>query len=212
MTASVPYVRERTRYLNTQYFGGELPAIEVLPCRARSYLGHFEVKDGVRTIRISSAYDLQPEELDDVILHEMIHYYISWKGIRDDAPHGRRFRQIMDELNTRCGRHIVVRYKSEGPVQPRRTSPKYFCVSTLRDGTVGITVCASTRVFQLRRLLPLYYRIKHSEWYWSADPYFSRFPRSVSPKIYRVSPEELSPHLSSATRMQFKGRTFAPAE
>ncbi len=242
MTPTADYIQGRIKYFNELCFGGELPEVQVELSRARSYLGRFERKipearfrgrklriPGMGTlhlgkpvdiIRISIAFDLSPEVQDDVIVHEMIHYWLSFKGIRDDSPHGRHFRAKMQEINANYGRHIVVRYKTaakggQEPAAATATSGKrsfYLCVSRLAGGEWGVTVCASTRIFYLKRELPRYYRLQSMEWYWSADQYFARFPRSNTPKIYKISQEELQLHLQGARRMAFKGRVFGPAD
>ncbi len=280
MTPDLEYIQKAFDRYNALCFRGELPAIRLELSRARTYLGRYEEKrpqvrflgrrfslptaEPQRLIRISTAFDLTPEQQDDVIIHEMIHYYLAWKGLADRVPHGPHFRQLMEAINSRFGRHIVVRYKMGAPAVGQqgasadgqtgvagsqgtagqqgasadgqtgtassqgtagqqgaagsraggaaapRAGRRIICVSHLRSGETGVTVCATTRVFYLRRALPRAYNIKSSEWYSTADPFFARYPRSNTPKIYRISPEELSRHLQGAVRMAFKGRIFGP--
>ena len=298
MTPDLEYIQKAFDRYNALCFRGELPGIRLELSRARTYLGRYEEKrpqvrflgrrfslptaEPLRLIRISTAFDLTPEQQDDVIIHEMIHYYLAWKGLADRVPHGPHFRQLMEAINSRFGRHIVVRYKMGAPAvgqqgasadgqtgaagsqgtagqqgaassqgtagQQRmagsqgtagqqgaagsqgtagqqgaagsraggaaapRAGRRIICVSHLRSGETGVTVCATTRVFYLRRALPRAYNIKSSEWYSTADPFFARYPRSNTPRIYRISPEELSRHLQGAVRMAFKGRIFGPEE
>lgn len=274
MTPDLEYIQKAFDRYNALCFRGELPGIRLELSRARTYLGRYEEKrpqvrflgrrfslpaaEPQRLIRISTAFDLTPEQQDDVIIHEMIHYYLAWKGLADRVPHGPHFRQLMEAINSRFGRHIVVRYKMGAPAVGQqgasadgqtgaagsqgtagqqgaagsqgtagqqgaagsraggaaapRAGRRIICVSHLRSGETGVTVCATTRVFYLRRALPRAYNIKSSEWYSTADPFFARYPRSNTPKIYRISPEELSRHLQGAVRMAFKGRIFGPEE
>lgn len=286
MTPDLEYIQKAFDRYNALCFRGELPGIRLELSRARTYLGRYEEKrpqvrflgrrfslptaEPLRLIRISTAFDLTQEQQDDVIIHEMIHYYLAWKGLADRVPHGPHFRQLMEAINSRFGRHIVVRYKMGAPAVGQqgasadgqtgtagsqgaagqqgaagsqgtagqtgaagsqgtagqqgaagsraggaatpRAGRRIICVSHLRSGETGVTVCATTRVFYLRRALPRAYNIKSSEWYSTADPFFARYPRSNTPKIYRISPEELSRHLQGAVRMAFKGRIFGPEE
>ena len=233
MTPDLEYIQSAFDRYNALCFGGVLPGIRLELSRARSYLGRYEEKrpqirflgrrisvptaEPQRLIRISAAFDLTPDQQDDVIIHEMIHYYLAWKGLADRVPHGPHFRQLSEAINSKFGRHIVVRYKmgtagrAGGPAA-KRASRRIICVSQLRSGEWGITVCATTRVFYLRRNLPRYYSIKSSQWYSTTDAFFSRYPRSNTPKIYRISLEELEQHLQGAVRMAFKGRFFGPEE
>lgn len=272
MTPDLEYIQKAFDRYNALCFRGELPGIRLELSRARTYLGRYEEKrpqvrflgrrfslpaaEPQRLIRISAAFDLTPEQQDDVIIHEMIHYYLAWKDLADRVPHGPHFRQLMEAINSRFGRHIVVRYKMGAPAVGQqvasadgqtgtagsqgtagqtgaagsqgtagqqgaagsraggaaapRAGRRIICVSHLRSGETGITVCATTRVFYLRRAMPRSYNIKSSEWYSTADPFFARYPRSNTPKIYRRSLEELSRHLHGAVRMAFKGRIFGP--
>ncbi len=286
MTPDLEYIQKAFDRYNALCFRGELPGIRLELSRARTYLGRYEEKrpqvrflgrrfslptaEPLRLIRISTAFDLTQEQQDDVIIHEMIHYYLAWKGLADRVPHGPHFRQLMEAINSRFGRHIVVRYKMGAPAVGQqgasadgqtgtagsqgaagqqgaagsqgtagqqgaagsqgtagqqgaagsraggaaapRAGRRIICISHLRSGETGVTVCATTRVFYLRRALPRAYNIKSSEWYSTADPFFARYPRSNTPKIYRISPEELSRHLQGAVRMAFKGRIFGPEE
>ena len=274
MTPDLEYIQKAFDRYNALCFRGELPGIRLELSRARTYLGRYEEKrpqvrflgrrfslpaaEPQRLIRISTAFDLTPEQQDDVIIHEMIHYYLAWKGLADRVPHGPHFRHLMEAINSRFGRHIVVRYKMGAPAVGQqgvsadgqtgtagsqgtagqqgaagsqgtagqqgaagsraggaaapRAGRRIICISHLRSGETGVTVCATTRVFYLRRALPRAYNIKSSEWYSTADPFFARYPRSNTPKIYRISPEELSRHLQGAVRMAFKGRIFGPEE
>ncbi len=254
MTPDLEYIQKAFDRYNALCFRGELPGIRLELSRARTYLGRYEEKrpqvrflgrrfslpaaEPLRLIRISTAFDLTPEQQDDVIIHEMIHYYLAWKGLADRVPHGPHFRQLMEAINSRFGRHIVVRYKMGTPAAGQqgaagtqgtagqqgaagsraggaaapRAGRRIICVSHLRSGETGVTVCATTRVFYLRRALPRAYNIKSSEWYSTADPFFARYPRSNTPKIYRISPGELEQHLQGAVRMAFNGRIFGPEE
>ena len=74
--------------------------------KARSFLGKMEYKSrrdffGIISshydfrLKISTGFDLSQEELEDVIIHEMIHYYIAWRNIKDSSVHGEVFRGIM---------------------------------------------------------------------------------------------------------------------
>lgn len=59
-------------------------------------------------ISISGYYDLTADELEDVMVHEMIHYSIAYSGLIDTAPHGTLFRTLMADFNERFGRHITI--------------------------------------------------------------------------------------------------------
>lgn len=219
MVATIPFVQKTFDRFNDLCFEGGLPPVPIVLTKAGSFLGKMEYKVrrglfglvssyyGFR-LKISTGFDLPEEELEDVVIHEMIHYYIAFNNLRDTSVHGENFRRIMETINAEYGRHITVRHRggpgvTRGPkAKPRRN---ILCVSTFPDGRMGVTVCASTRVSELRRRLPRYFKIAKMEWYVSCDPFFNRFPRAHTPKIYRITPEELSEHLKDAGLLDVSG-------
>ena len=217
MTATLPFVKETFDRFNALCFEGMLPTVPTVLTKAGTFLGRMEYKSrrdffGLITshydlrMKISTGFDLPQEELEDVVIHEMIHYYIAYRNISDTSAHGEKFRRIMEAINRKYGRHITVRHRGR-PEQnlvrggDGRVKNHCLCVSTFPDGKMGVTVCASAKVPELHRLLPRYYRIVKMEWYESSDPFFSRFPRSRTPKIYKIAPDELSGHLRGSNRL-----------
>lgn len=123
MTPTVEYVESKIKFFNDLVFGSCLPPIPVKLSRARTYLGRvqFRVRRNLFgrvtgctdfLMRISVAYDFPERELEDVILHEMIHYYIAWKGLRDKSAHGPLFRSYMNRINRDFGRNVRISYKA----------------------------------------------------------------------------------------------------
>lgn len=123
MTPTAEQMRAWFDTFNRQYFNGELPLPRLalgnsrtrlgsMSCRRRRTLTGWRLSDFA--IRLSTYYDCTEREMQTVLLHEMIHYYIAWKGIRDDAPHGSVFRSIMNRLNTRHGWDISVSASMRG--------------------------------------------------------------------------------------------------
>ena len=56
---------------------------------------------------MSLTLDLPEQEVEDTILHEMIHYYIAEHQIKDNKAHGREFMRMAQELNEKYGLHIT---------------------------------------------------------------------------------------------------------
>lgn len=213
MIASCEFVRECFDRFNEQIFEGSLPAIPVKMVKARSFLGKlcytstrkgflgFVVDHGNFCLKISVSFDLSREELEDVIIHEMIHYYLDINGRRDRTAHGPLFRSTMEKINREHGRHISIRYKSSQSI-PVRKGPYYFCVSTFKDGHQGLTVCSLAKVNELNRRLPYYYPLSGRAWYQSSDPFFATYPQSRSPKIYKVDSGVLEEHMAFAVSLK----------
>ncbi len=228
MIASIPFVQKTFDRFNTLCFEGVLPTVPVVLTRAGTFLGKMEYKSkrnlfGIISshydfrLKISTGFDLSQEELEDVVIHEMIHYYIAYRNLRDSSVHGEIFRRMMETINKKYGRHISVRHHGnpmQNLVKDGNTQYKkhYLCVSTFPDGKKGITVCASTKIFELYRLLPKYYGITKMDWYGSLDPFFNRFPRANTPKIYKITEEELSEHLQESVPLKCDGHTIGPLD
>jgi len=224
MRATVPFIQSSFSKYNELCFEGKLPPVPIKLSRARTFLGKMTYV-GVRSLfgkivrfenyclRISTCFDLPENELEDVVIHEMIHYYIALNNIKDTSAHGQVFRNMMDKLNTEFGRHISVRHYGKGLADiPGQGGPRecWICVTQLQDGNWGLTSCIRARVFEMHRNLPRCYRLKSLEWYFSTDAFFSRYPRSRKPRIYRVSRAELDEHLTDAIHMSCDGRTIGP--
>ena len=211
MIPTVVYLEERFDTFNRMCFDGALPRIPIRLSGARSFVGRLQYKP-VRdwlgrvvryedfVIRISTRFDLSEAEIEDTLIHEMIHYWIAWKGLKDSSTHGRLFRARMKEINEQYGRHITISHKSSPEELDRDTRVRthVFCVSQLNDGRTAVTVCAQTRIRAIRRAFGWSPTLRATAWYRSTDPWFNRFPRCRTPKLFPVDPAELQPHLATA--------------
>ena len=216
MQPTVEYLEERFDTFNRMCFDGALPRIPIKLSRARTFVGRLiyrPVRDWrgrvVRredfVLRISTYFDLPEAEIEDTLIHEMIHYWIAWKGIKDTSSHGKEFRRIMKEVNALHGRHLTISHKSTPEEQDRDTRVRdhYFCVSQLADGRTALTVAAQPCIARIRRAFRWSPSIRSQTWYHSRDPWFNRYPHCRSPKIFPVDPAVLQPHLDAAELLNF---------
>lgn len=216
MTPTVEYLEERFDTFNRMCFDGALPRIPIKLSRARTFVGRLiyrPVRDWrgrvVRredfVLRISTYFDLPEAEIEDTLIHEMIHYWIAWKGIKDTSSHGKEFRRIMKEINALHGRHLTISHKSTPEEQDRDTRVRdhYFCISQLADGRTALTVAAQPCIARIRRAFRWSPSIRSQTWYHSRDPWFNRYPHCRSPKIFPVDPAVLQPHLDAAELLNF---------
>ncbi len=87
-------------------------------------------------LRFSSAFDLQEEEWEDTIIHELIHYYLAFFDMNDKTSHGENFKRMMKDINACFGRHVSISYK---PPKNGEDVPKYrFAIVRDRRGQTGI--------------------------------------------------------------------------
>ena len=216
MTPTIEYLEERFDTFNRMCFDGALPRIPIKLSRARTFVGRLiyrPVRDWrgrvVRredfVLRISTYFDLPEAEIEDTLIHEMIHYWIAWKGIKDTSSHGKEFRRIMKEINALHGRHLTISHKSTPEEQDRDTRVRdhYFCVSQLADGRTALTVAAQPCIAHIRRAFRWSPTVRSQTWYHSRDPWFNRYPHCRSPKIFPVDPAVLQPHLDAAELLNF---------
>ena len=208
MKPTVEYLEERFDTFNRMCFEGVLPRIPIRLSNARSFVGRLQyrpVRDWLGRIvrredfvlRISTRFDLPEAEIEDTLIHEMIHYWIALEGIRDTSTHGKAFRAKMKEINDRHGRHLTISHKSTPEELDRDTCIRnhHVCVSRLADGRTAVTVAASTCVPRIRRMLRWSPTVRSGVWFVSRDPWFNRFPRCRTPKLFPVDPDELRKHV-----------------
>ena len=174
--------------------------------RTRSFLGPWRNSNFV--FRISQRRDLPEAEVEDTILHEMIHLDIMSSQQRDTSAHGRLFRAKMDDLNRRFGRHITISHRLTDTEreQDRERRRHLVCVSRLKSGRWGVTLAAHTRLYDLWAQMDRVPEIVSHSWFLSTDPFFNRFPRSRTPKVYYAPEEDLMSHLRDARRLVKVGR------
>ena len=211
MIPTVEYLEERFDTFNGMCFDGALPRVPIKLSSARSFIGRLVYRP-VRNwqgkivrredfvIRISRRFDLPEAEIEDTLIHEMIHYWIAWNGLKDTSTHGRLFREKMKEINSLYGRHLTISHKSTPEELDRDTRKRdhWLCVSQLADGRTAVTVAAQPCISRIRRAFRWSPTIRSSAWYHSTDPWFNRYPRCRTPKIFPVDPAVLQPHLDGA--------------
>lgn len=193
-------------------FDGRLPEPPISITNAKTYLGvcafrkhrkwHGRLEYSDFKIRISRRFDLPQDEIDDTIIHEMIHYYIGLFSPADMPGHSALFRRMMADINARYGRHISVSHRLTPEQQEQATDhrPKKHIVArvVLKDGRTGIKVipCMERHISRYRRGIMASGKVSSIEFYQTTDPFFNRFPSSSAFTIYFLDPAVISAHLS----------------
>ena len=220
MNITIAYIRERFDYFNRLCFEGKLPALPIKLSSAKRFLGAIQFKSRVNdkgewkyydfVLKISTRLDLSEAVVEDTILHELIHYYIYVNGIADTSTHGEVFQRMMNDINQRFNRHITISHHSteEQRNTDQHIAPHIVCVSELTDGRRGITVCARTRIFEIYRDLLRRYPIKQLRWFFTTDPYFNRFPRCTSAKVFLPKETDFMEKLETAVQLECDGTTM----
>ncbi|MCR5326677.1 MAG: SprT-like domain-containing protein [Bacteroidales bacterium] len=226
--ATVPYIEARFDEFNRTIFGDKLPKIPIALSNAASYVGLCTFKTRRRPfrapeyygfkLRISTRFDLPEAELEDTVIHEMIHYYIRLNGIKDTSAHGKVFRQIMDEINTRYGRHITISHRTtkeqrEALIDKR---PKWHVVAivTFKNGRQGLKLLPRIvqRITAYHRALMGSGKITGIEYYFESDPWFNRFPTSSAFNVFFTPMDEVRAHISGRHPLTVTARSVSLPE
>ena len=195
MVPTVDLLVEKFRLFNKTVFNSALDIPPIKLSKAKSYLGmvryrrHRNLWGRERktdfVIIISTYRDLAENEIEDALLHEMIHYYIGVNHIADTSAHGRVFRQLMSDINNRFNRHITISLRSE-TTKLAESAPRsitFFCIIRMRNGSTGTVPVAKTRIFQIWAMLQTSSDIAEAQWYASRAAFFAKYPKFRTAKI-----------------------------
>ncbi len=212
MKPDVLYIEARFDEFNRLIFDGKLPKIPVSLSNAASYVGLCTYKTRRRLfgkpeyydfrLRISTRLDLPEAEVEDTVIHEMIHYYIKLNGIRDTSAHGKVFRQMMNDINGRFGRHITVSHRSTREQREaaldKRPRWRVVAIVSFRDGRRGLKLLPHKQasVSAYHRAVSSNPKVSGIEYYLENDPWFNRYPTSSAFNVLFVPMDEVLSHIS----------------
>lgn len=122
---------------NLNYFGNLLPAPNFKVRHSYRTLGYFSCEyDDYgnmfnQTIEISDYYDYTESQLRDILVHEMIHYYLAYKGIDPQCNHGKDFNNMADKFNKTYKMNITSTIDLSPYTIKKGNSKLMFTLSTL---------------------------------------------------------------------------------
>ena len=221
MIATLPFLEKRFETFNHACFGGALPPVPLKLSRAVRSLGSCTYKKRRPLfgkmqfydfcIHVSTRYDLPEETIEDILLHEMIHYEILVNQRRDTSAHGRLFRARMEEINQTYGRHISVSHRhatppvmpAGGEVQdagPAAVKPQVVARVQMKDGRIGVKrlPADAQRIRAYRRGLLRSDEIAAVDFFWTEDPYFLHFPKSSALNVFFPKDPDFLAHFATA--------------
>lgn len=219
MKATIPYIEQKFEEFNQQMFAGQLPKLPIELSDAKTFLGvcAFKTrkgKDGKKIcydfkLRINTRIDLPEAEIEDTIIHEMIHYFIGYNQLEDASAHGPMFLHMMNSINAKYGRHLSVSYKVTKEQREQAIDAKQHwrvvAVVKFKDGRYGIKVLPRIQ----QRIVNYYTKVGSSkdvervELYMSNNVYFNRFPNSSVLNAHYVDIEEINKNIKGAEPLVF---------
>lgn len=115
MKLTVDYLIEKFNKYNIEYFDGVLPSIKIVINRTKNIFGQYryyrssnEQPEKPICIAISKYYDRSELEIDTTLIHEMIHYYISFMGMKDTDSHGIIFSGMCKEIYIKSNHKFLI--------------------------------------------------------------------------------------------------------
>ncbi len=203
MTPTAEYLRAQFAEFNDRYFGGVLPEPQFRVNSARTILGRFSCRRvrrgllGLRSseeyaIAVSRFYDLGERDVQTVLLHEMIHFYLCYRRMADSSPHGKLFRREMERINA-DGWSISVRTSTKGwqPSAEKCSSKRCVVALTTADGCYFAAV-QRPYVKAFDRAMGRIAGLKRREWYITGDSFFRQYPLVRTLRFRLVTAEEFN--------------------
>lgn len=218
MKPTQDFVERKFREFNTLMFGGKLTMPPIQLSKARTFVGQCAARKrrtllhGTRLtdfrLKFSICFDLPESEWEDTIIHEMIHYYIGVNGLKDTSAHGRLFRQMMTDINSRFHRHLTISHRSTAEQRDEICNAKrvwhVIALVHLADGRKGLKVLPRIRqrIQTYRTTMLRDSRITSIDLFMSDDPYFNRFPNSSALNVVLPPEADFMPHILQAKPLE----------
>lgn len=212
MRADIRFLTESFSRFNELCFGGLLPQVNLRMSSSLRMMGslrHPRVVTGSTrpsdfTLSVSDRLDHPREVVEDTIIHEMIHLYIIWMRIPDTSSHGPAFRNMMETINRRHGRHITVSHRSSADerASDRIVKPRIVLVCRFADGTRTVTVCSPRYLTVILEGLKRIPAVREWRLIATGSPQFARYPTSRTLKFYRMPDAEIDAELARANPIE----------
>lgn len=220
MRANITFVRERFDHFNNLCFDNRLPKVNLRMSSSLRTLGTLrhplkhgpDTKPSDLTLSISNRLDQDVSVIEDTIIHEMIHLYIFWFGLRDSSAHGQTFKQIMTYINKRFDRKITITHRGsiEEKMTDRLRKPRLVIIALLKSGERCVTVCSPKYTLRILDQLARWKMVDNLEVCASYHTLFSHYPSSRTPKLYQVDTQMLDEALQSAVFLDYQNGKLTP--
>lgn len=188
---------------NARYFGNALPVPRFVISHAKRSLGQFccrkerqslfssRWKTSGYTIKMSDFYQLTEHEQQSVLLHEMIHFYITFTQTRDTSAHGRVFRQWMTRLNADGWGITITSRNHQTAADEGHAKRQYLLLAlTTTAGKHIVSVVNPAYRRYLEQLIERHPVICSHQWIVSSDQKYAAWPQVRSLRGHAINAAE----------------------
>lgn len=195
MELTVSYLQRKFDQYNKEFFGNVLPFIKIRIGRSKKNFGTYQYTYSMSTgkcleqhIMISKYYNRTAKQYDETLIHEMIHYYIKFMGIKDNNSHGREFVKIMNRINSSSDFNINITRSSQGLTSDIEDNKVYRIMKFNYNGNTYYAKVSNN--FNIRSYSKI---INNVSFFRTKDNYFSNWRTSCSRIHYHpISNEQLA--------------------
>lgn len=214
MIPTIPFIQQTFDRFNRLIFNNALPPLSIELCNVKTFMGQCvykrkrtllgKIKRYDFKLRINTRAELSQNECEDVILHEMIHYYIGYNQLKDTSAHGRIFRKMMNDINTRYGRHVTISHRSTSEqreaLADKRRRQRIIAVVTFHDGRTGVKVLPHNmqRIHNYHHHVIQNSEVASVQLYRSNNPYFNCYPISSALRVHFLDDDTIATQLHDA--------------
>ena len=133
---NIAHLRCAFRDYNNCYFGGVLPMPEFEITDSFKFFGYFHSNIYNNTtvnplIQISGNWEYSESQFRDILVHEMIHYYLAYTGRDIVGSHGTEFMNMAYRLNHDYGLNITETINYDEYTRREGTSKLKYWLSQL---------------------------------------------------------------------------------
>lgn len=203
---------------NQLIFKGTLPTPKFAISRSTHFLGKMTWKRKRFskspcydfTLRVNGFVDLSEDELKDIIAHEMIHYFIALKDMKDTSAHGQLFKHYMNHINSCFGYNIMVKFSANteqrnqlNAVRKRKYGFRIVAIVHFKNGKMGYKVVPKDKkaIKKFDKILSKGENIASHSFYLTEGTFFTSHRGSTSPRIFMASKEVLEKNLANAVKL-----------
>lgn len=153
MKPTIPFMVENFKRFNEQFFNNELPIPVFALMKRSNAFGEFNTNKNYYRIRLNSMYDRELQAVETTLIHEMIHLYIHYHNLYDNASHGRTFQRIAARIKSESNGYYDIKKCSHIQLEnehDKTNTPRYVIYMPQRG---FLTVCAQINIRQWSKYL-----------------------------------------------------------